>query len=771
MKSPDNIEAATSMEKAYGSIDQITSNLYELERSKVVPRKHYKNVGFILALACVVGVLAYMSMGTTGPSSSRSAFSEDTDSEEIFFTLIRSGYSSLPYFETDSSDVVKYVLLDDYLAVIEPYADMEFSLLEGEEDTSESSTYRYAVCEADDSEVCYKGEYSSTNSMKATSVNVPCKPFNEYTISVSEFDDTNTVLRTGSGKGLCIYVRREISGLSTTDLDDTMDAMYTLWSVDEDEGQKLYGDDFHTASYFAAAHDFNAAQQDADHIHEGLGFLPQHIKLTNLFEKAMQAVNPAVTIPYWDFTKDVADNKTIYESSIFTERIFGEITKPVDHYWGFLYSNDNLEDAAIQNGRWSGTRADESTRYPEMGNGFGYMRGPWNMNPSPYVSRFSAYSPNLPSCTDYYGGLGMPDFMTFLQTAPYGSHASTHGVIGSVYGCDKMDYLLEDGLIKDSDSQLNICKKWGFYMKELYRANYISAKDDCTVDALNEKGISCGFDCNDDQYDDMISELKSTISGNYLSSTITTQGWESWRDFICDGDGYRVFVGDHLESASPSDPSFWPIHPTQERLLQVKYMTGSGQTYFWPTDASEDYVCDKSECYVSDYGKKGSFDQCCYGHYEYDQLLDWTTGNASAGYGDTNHQVLLDTNPTNSDYGMSYIYDDFSWDHCDEDFDSLIDSLYSANEPTAKPTNKPTEFTRAPTPSALYNTRSPTAAQMNQLSVASANGMSGPGGSDSGGPADEGPVEGGPSDAGMDGGPPAGISSNWDSANSVERPF
>jgi hypothetical protein len=87
-----------------------------------------------------------------------------------------------------------------------------------------------------------------------------------------------------------------------------MDAMYTLWSVDEDEGQALYGDSYHSSAYFASAHDFNAAQQDADHIHEGLGFLPQHIKLTNMFEEAVQAVDPSVALPYWDFTIDVAAN-------------------------------------------------------------------------------------------------------------------------------------------------------------------------------------------------------------------------------------------------------------------------------------------------------------------------------------------------------------------------------------------------------------------------------------------------------------------------------
>ena len=44
-----------------------------------------------------------------------------------------------------------------------------------------------------------------------------------------------------------------------------------LWTTSENQHE--YGDDFHTAAYFAEVHDFNAAWRDGDHIHEGrLGF-------------------------------------------------------------------------------------------------------------------------------------------------------------------------------------------------------------------------------------------------------------------------------------------------------------------------------------------------------------------------------------------------------------------------------------------------------------------------------------------------------------------
>ena len=36
--------------------------------------------------------------------------------------------------------------------------------------------------------------------------------------------------------------------------------------------------------------------------HEGTGFLTHHLALTNSFEASLRAVDPAVTLPYWDFS-------------------------------------------------------------------------------------------------------------------------------------------------------------------------------------------------------------------------------------------------------------------------------------------------------------------------------------------------------------------------------------------------------------------------------------------------------------------------------------
>ena len=151
-------------------------------------------------------------------------------------------------------------------------------------------------------------------------------------------------------------------------------------------------------------------------------------------------------------------------------------------------------------------------------------------------------------------------------------------------------------------------------------------------------------------------------------------------------------------------------------------MTGGFSEYDWPTNAETDYVCDKPSCYQSEFGEKGFYDSCCYGHYEFDQLLDFINGDKNAGYGLTNAQILSDTNPTNSDYAVSYIYDDFDWDHCADDFDALVTSLWEQNQFTASEispsqvtTLSPTEFiyTRAPSKDKEdQETRAPSIDQM-----------------------------------------------------------
>jgi len=610
-----------------------------------------------------------------------------TSETSITFNMHRDGYDPLSFFTTSSPtySLLQYKFLQKYNAIIEPSVDMIIyapSLTE--------STFTLTLCPYDSStkvmdEDCDVQTLSITS---RASFSKSCAPYDEFYITIEGLSG-NSVTTQITGVAICLYVRRDMTTLTEKDLSTTMDAMYTLWSVEEEEGQKLYGANFHSIDYFAEAHMFNAAQRDADHIHEGLGFLPQHIKITNLYELALQAVNPTVSLPYWDYTYETGD---FSESIMFSEKTFGSLNFPsTNNYWS--YSHDSLIDAAIQDGRWAMIQTKENSKYPDLINGYGYMRGPWNTNPSPYISRFivndasSTLYLSAPSCSSFYGMLEESTLMNFLSKAPFFPHASIHGGIGGMFGCDILDSMLSAGLVNSEQDKLQICKKWTTVSKELYRSNFISVKEGCSMEdkSLGRYDFSCGYTCNPDKSDAIfIQSLKGYIQ-DYVPTNMNTDQWTSWIDFICDGEAYKMFSGDHFESTSPEDPSFWPIHGNLERLFHAKLMTGGFSNNAWGVFPSD--ICDKSTCYDADEDEKGEYSHCCYGHYENDQLLDFVKGDVNTGMGLGNREQLDQTDPLSDSYAMTYIYDEFGWDHCDESFVELYTTLIeeSANYPTAKP--------------------------------------------------------------------------------------
>jgi len=630
---------------------------------------------------------------TNNPTSFPTYLDEDDDEYTNYydqfslrFTTNRDGYDTLSFFLPNASDLYSYKFLKPYTGVVEPYSNMWISITAtGDDNADRKYNHEYTICDKNND--CIDG-FSDTTSFK-----YECDPLNdEYSITLRQYNAVNGEYtgRTSEGKLLCMYVRREFRALTDDDLTKTIEAMYTMWTTSEEDGQALYGDSYHNYVYLLEYHYFNAAWIDADHVHEGLGFLAQHIKMTNIFEKAMQAVEPSISLPYWDYTIETAYNISVWESPMFQENTFGTLTLPNNLTWGWLYESNGIDDGKIPDGKWANVMADYNTKYDELYTAYGYMRAPWNINPSKYITRYVSVDKDLPKCDSHYTMLEYDSITDFLHQIPYAPHASTHGVIGGVFGCDAMDPLRESGYILSVEGQLNLCKNWIFYLKELYRADVLIPPTDCS--ATNEKGeyslekedIACNYECNDDRMAVLSLMLKhSILNSDYECVPVDDmpdEGWDAWIDFICEGDGSKVFGGDHLESASPADPSFWPIHPTTERLLQAKYMAGGFNSDDWPTDAEAEYVCNKVSCYNSDIDDFETSSDCCYGHYQHDQMYDATNNDRNTKVGPTNNDIHEWTNPTKSYYSMPYIYDGFTWEHCNSvnlDFDELLTNLYN----------------------------------------------------------------------------------------------
>lgn len=591
----------------------------------------------------------------------------------LTYTVARCNYSAISFFAGSPSVQLKYAILDDYIGVIEPYAKMQLSITSDADSDSENGaiTYLYSITSDSDGSVVADNvvHYADLADGASETFSIACTPGDSYTIFLARYEGTAQT-EESTDRLLCKYVRREFRALTSSDLAATMDAMHALWQYSTKKGRKLYGKSFYDADFFADIHYYNAGWRDSDHIHEGLGFFPQHVKMTNMFEKAMQSVDPSVSLFYWDFTIDTYNGLDIFTTPYFSPDTFGSISSPQNSTTGWTYSDD-LESAKIPDGRWAGLKSKQNSDYPELTQAYGYTRAPWNMNPSKYISRFSVGPPhiNLPGCGNYKTWFEEKDFAASMKESAYGPHSTTHTSIGGVYGCDVLDTMREAGLILDSTmkNQVSICLKWGFYIKEYYRGNYLTPASECSTEST-----SC-FTCNGDSLSDMLSMMKSSSLANYLPEGLSDEGWEQWQDFICTGGAHKIFVGDHLESASPADPSFWPIHPAQDRLVQARYSNGGFWDYEWPTlGTATDYVCNHFQCYDDETLELKVNDvSCCYGHYENDRL--YMPGDRNTLLGDTNHKVMKGIDASSDKYDMPYIYDSFKWDHCGDMFD--VESL------------------------------------------------------------------------------------------------
>lgn len=640
-------------------------------------------IGLICVGVVAGGVWVNHSVQSSSSSMSMklnsSKIAKKTESAVIDFSLVRAMYEPLPYFQDTYDSYLNYAFLKDFDAIIEPYQTMNLHFYNTE---ISKGDYIFDVCPEGSKENCQQGYSFSSTEQKGTAmkgVKFECATYSRFDLTLSVLDESGNVVTTQQAKALCLYVRREIRSLTPSDLRAYMDANYVLYSTSDEEGQKIYGSKFRNNTLIMRYHHFNSALKDSDHIHEGNGFLTQHLKLTNMFDAAVQVVDPTQSIPYWDFTIDHAEGRRPYECYILSAETYGSMKLPHNKSLGYQYSTDIINDGRIADGRWKDLKADVNYYYPDMNYGYGYLRGPWNMNPSPYVTRFAFdFNDNLvlPSCESHYDALQFDDMMDFFFWNSFSPHSKTHTTFAGFFGCDKFYPLVEAGYITSEYNARIICASWSFYTKEFWRHNYIEPRRNCNISDPLQASF-CGYECVEENLDEMITFLFPQIS-TYLNDQNIAKASDAFKEFICQGDMGYIFTGDHLESASPGDPSFWVIHPTLERLFHAKMMTGGFETETWSTDQENDFVCSKGACYNDVLDTTDFFDTCCYGHKEDDRLLDAETGNRYNYVGPTNGEVLAMSDPRSNEYSMPYIYDKFNWDHCEPDgydFMTLLDDM------------------------------------------------------------------------------------------------
>ncbi|KAJ8600603.1 hypothetical protein CTAYLR_010048 [Chrysophaeum taylorii] len=500
---------------------------------------------------------------------------------------------------------------------------------------------------------------------------------------VSAFFDKTKVVETSI---VCRYVRREIRDLSKADVRKYFGAFKILMDVDATTGRRLYGPEYRSLNYFVEIHLNLAGNARLDKLHDGLGFATQHMALTAACERSLQTVDPSIAVPYWDYTLDhhVANQETGREVEVLW-------SQPV---WG-----DDMFGTATGKYKTMETGTFAYTLIPKNGTAavrspYGYLRAPWNCNKDPYLLRSHSFcgvqyewgdgslttlptptKTTWPSCAVHWDfTFRVHSLYEWIWAAGYSPHGPVHFMIGGYTHCGDLkkrfpaldpEYPNKNGEVVDARNKsmiLGVLKQMSVvFPKTLWRTNLVEYPRYCSDDTPQEE---CHMICYRPASDEGFREFATTSGASNL--------FGRWIDDIPDdlkGQFLEMICttpwtpGEQLEAASPIDPSFWPIHPTMDRLLAWKRIVQPFREPAWQNVSGETVYCASSS---------SSSSQNCEGHHPWDLTYFETTTTKKSSVGGTfatarltNAELYEAADPF--DYKLPFVYDSFAWKHCDEE--------------------------------------------------------------------------------------------------------
>ena len=498
----------------------------------------------------------------------------------------------------------------------------------------------------------------------------------QYTVSV----DLHVVPPSGAGtllssKAVTLYsrfVRREVRKYTDDDRDKLVSTMRLLYDLSDAKGQARYGTSYRSMEYFVKKHTELAGAVTCDHLHEGLGFLTNHMAFSLEFEQALQVVDPSLSLPYWDYTIDANDAMTAeLNTGVDSVLAWRDSVVFTDEWFGTTSPSDELQ--TMTRGVWAYTPVmkavnTDGTAAPVQ-NAYGYLRAPWNTNNAPYVARFNRTfefeTDVFPMCSDYIDVLNYDTWLEFGQNIANGAHGPIHGMIGGAWKANFSGLESAEKSMGATQAKLLVYLAVASY-PQFWRDGIISCPDSCddstpisecqcscaTVPAddnvatdvaaplLQESGVFerlARHDTKQRLIERKIDDLTGAVSYSWVGvdelSQAETTDW--FFRIVCE----VAQTGDMLGSSSPVDPIFWSVHPTVDRLWQWKRLSADcSYNYTWPSGTSI-------------YGT-------CSGHDEYDMLPYYGLNTHDTNRVFTNKGIydFLDPVETTS----PYVYDDFN---------------------------------------------------------------------------------------------------------------
>ncbi|CAM9493178.1 unnamed protein product [Ectocarpus sp. 6 AP-2014] len=583
------------------------------------------------------------------------------------------------YHVRDGKPGQDYPWLKD-LKLVEPHRETTLAV----EAPREGFEYRWDVrptCTADSCTSSSGGESSPIQAAGAVA-EVVLTSLEENMITLEEVNVADgKIVRRLEETVMVKYVRREIRSLTDDEREELLDAMFTIWDVrvDGGNGKELYGDGYADIYAINRLHHKAATHGSCDHFHDGLGFLVSHSVLTNTFEYSLQAVNPKLTVPYWDFTIETSTStETVYNpASPYTR------TPLLDASW---FGTADLDDGMVKDGRWAKSEIPKVRDNNPGGlepDVYGKLRAPWNTNDRAYLTRGLGQLCQLntdqllawPTCQTHYElTTGFHTFYDWVWDSMQAPHAPLHLWLGGTMDCagtyEAIGELVGNS-IAETLTLLVIYHRRNLFCEDVWYCDGRADVQTKPPELLSSGQCGChGYDLTQGSDYKIVMESMEYLEDLIGDFDDTTQ--RKVVEALCTG---VVNFGSHTQSSSTFDPLFWPIHPTMERLYQFPVLTGSIDDFFW-TDADTN-VTFADGTTVSEI--TSVYSDHCIGHHGSDvfpyYLLDTDTtgfevktgvrGQPVFGNMLTNREILTALDPRAN--SLSYVYDKFEWSHCAAD--------------------------------------------------------------------------------------------------------
>lgn len=265
-----------------------------------------------------------------------------------------------------------------------------------------------------------------------------------------------------------LRVRRELRTLTPEARERVFAAMDVLKHTSRAEGQERYGSHFIQYDDLTAWHLASAAMKGCDEAHLGPAFPTWHRAFTLRFEKALLAVDPSIeALPYWDYNVE-ARSADARSSEVWT--------------WFGSSEGDPSDGNAVKDGRFGHWRVRaNASDISNITNSYGMLRSPWNVNPSPYVTR---YGTSCGARTDWNHSmwdvcLKSPNYLGWYACTDPTVHTWAHSFLGGVW---------------DSESKMS---RVGCFLKNAigvpgqWHSGCLTCTTNCTDPKAAQKTCSC----------------------------------------------------------------------------------------------------------------------------------------------------------------------------------------------------------------------------------------------------------------------------------------